>query len=136
MHIDINDQIAAQYDIYYVRYFVSPRGLALPGFLQVLRTTTRYVLYAAPSSGHAEYVALADREEVSTATKLFPRNRAFVNGAGRTSRTYIRWDYAAAGDRVASGEVSVWASGTLRYERTQANRLDFIARSPTAAALF
>src|SRR5207237_567655 len=90
-------------------------------------------VYAAPSSGHGEYVALADREQVSSATKLFPHNRAFVNGAGPTSRTYIRWDYPAAGDRVVSGEVSGCASGTLRYERIQANRFDFIASCPNAA---
>jgi len=135
LQFDFNDQTAAQYDLYNVRYVIAPRGLALPGFLQVLRTTTRYVLYAAPSSGHGEYVALADREEVSSATKLFPRNRAFVNGAGPTSRTYIRWDYPAAGDRVVSGEVSGCASGTLRYERIQANRFDFIASCPNAATL-
>src|SRR5438477_10221814 len=114
MHIDINDQIAAQYDIYYVRYVVAPRGLALPGFLQVLRTTTRYVLYAAPSSGHAEYVALADREQVSNATKLFPRNRAFVNGPGPASGTYTRCVFPAAAGRIVSGEVSGCASGTFR----------------------
>src|SRR5205814_7284887 len=135
LQFDFNDQTAAQYDLYNVRYVIAPRGLALPGFLQVLRTTTRYMLYAAPSSGHGEYVALADREEVSTATKLFPRNRAFVNGAGPTSRTYIRWDYPAAGDRVVSGEVSGCASATLRYERIQANRFDFIASCPNAATL-
>src|SRR5437016_2310966 len=55
LQFDFNDQTAAQYDLYNVRYVIAPRGLALPGFLQVVRTTTRYVLYAAPSSGHGEY---------------------------------------------------------------------------------
>jgi len=50
LQFDFNDQVAAQYDLYNVRYVVAPRGLALPSFLQVLRSTTRYVLYAAPSS--------------------------------------------------------------------------------------
>jgi len=135
LQFDFNDQIAAQYDLYNVRYVVAPRGLALPGFLQVLRTTTRYVLYAAPSSGHAEYVALADREQVSNATKLFPRNRAFVNGPGPASRTYIRWDFPAAADRIVSGEVSGCASGTFRYERVQASRFDFISSCPNEATL-
>jgi len=135
LQFDFNDQIAAQYDLYNVRYVVAPRGLALPGFLQVLRTTTRYVLYAAPSSGHAEYVALADREQVSTASTLYPRNRVFVNGPGPAARTYIRWDYPAAGDRVVSGEVSGCPSGALRYERIQADRFDFIAGCPSAATL-
>src|SRR5438552_1275499 len=130
LQFDFDDQSAAQYDLYNVRYLVAPRAHAMPGFLQVLRTTTRYVLYAAPSSGHAEYVALADREQVSNATKLFPRNRAFVNGPGPASRTYIRWDFPAAADRIVSGEVSGCASGTFRYERVQASRFDFISSCP------
>src|SRR5438552_18026746 len=135
LQVDFNDQIAAQYDLYNVRYVVAPRSLALPSFLQVLRTTSHYVLYAAPSSGHAEYVALADREQVSNATKLFPRNRAFVNGPGPASRTYIRWDFPAAADRIVSGEVSGCASGTFRYERVQASRFDFISSCPNDATL-
>jgi len=135
LQFDFNDQIAAQYDLYNVRYVVAPRSLALPSFLQVLRTTSRYVLYAAPSSGHAEYVALADREQVSTAIQLYVRNRAFVNGPGPAARTYIRWDYPAPGDRVVSGEVSGCASGALRYERVQSGRFDFISTCPNAATL-
>ena len=135
LQFDFNDQIAAQYDLYNVRYVVAPRGLAVPSFLQVLRTTNRYVLYTAPSSGQAEYVALADREQVSTAAKLFLRNRAFVNGPGPVSRTYIRWDFPAPGDRVVSGEVSGCLSGTLRYERVQASRFDFISSCPSEATL-
>jgi hypothetical protein len=135
LQFDFNDQVAAQYDLYNVRYVVAPRGLAMPSFLQPLRTTNRYVLYAAPSNGHAEYVALADREEISTAAKLFPRNRAFVNGPGPAARTYIRWDYPAPNDRVVSGESPGCASGTLRYERVQASRFDFISSCPTAATL-
>jgi hypothetical protein len=135
LQFDFNDQVAAQYDLYNVRYVVAPRALAVPGFLQLLRTTTRYALYAAPSSGHAEYVGLADREQVSTATKLFPRNRAFVNGPGPGTRTYIRWDYPAPNDRVESGEVGGCPSGTLRYERVQASRFDFITSCPNAATL-
>jgi len=135
LQFDFNDQIAAQYDLYNVRYVVAPRGLAVPSFLQVLRTTNRYVLYTAPSNGQAEYVALADREQVSTAAKLFPRNRAFVNGSGPVSRTYIRWDFPAPGDRVVSGEVSGCLSGALRYERVQASRFDFISSCPSGATL-
>ena len=135
LQFDFNDQIAAQYDLYNVRYVVAPRGLALPAFLQVLRTTNRYVLYAAPSSGHAEYVALADREQVSSPAKLFARNRAFVNGPGPAARIYNRWDYPAPVDGVVSGEVSGCASGALRFERVQSNRFDFITGCPNAATL-
>ena len=135
LQFDFNDQVASQYDLYNVRYVVAPSGLAMPSFLQVLRTTGRYVLYVAPSSGHAEYVALADREEVSTAGKLFVRNRAFVNGPGPAARTYIRWDYPAPSDRVVSGEVPGCASGKLGYERVQASRFDFISSCPDAATL-
>jgi hypothetical protein len=135
LQFDFNDQVAAQYDLYNVRYVVAPRDLALPSFLQVLRTTTRYVLYAAPSSGHAEYVALADREQVSTAAMLFVKNRTFVNGPGPAAGRYIRWDFPAASDRVVSGEVAGCAAGTVRYERVQTNRFDFIGSCPGAGTL-
>jgi hypothetical protein len=134
LQFDFNDQVAAQYDLYNVRYVIAPRDVALPGFLQVLRTTPRYVLYATPSSGHGEFVALSSREEVSSATKLFPRNRAFVNGPGPAAGTFIRWDYPAASDRVVSGAVDGCGSdGSLRYERMQASRFDFISSCPVAA---
>lgn len=136
LQFDFNDQDAAQYDLYNVRYVVAPRDVSLPSFLQVLRTTSRYVLYATPSSGHAEFVALAAREEVTTASKLFPRNRAFVNGPGPATRTYIRWDYPATSDRVISGDMSgCGSSGTLRYERVQASRFEFLGSCPNAATL-
>jgi hypothetical protein len=101
----------------------------------VLRTTSRYVLYTAPSSGHAEYVALADREQVSSAAKLFVKNRAFVNGPGPAARIYTRWDFPGPSDRVVSGDVGGCASGTLRYERVQTSRFDFIASCPNDATL-
>ena len=135
LQFDFNDQVASQYDLYNVRYVIAPRDLAMPGFLQVLRTTSRYVLYTAPSSGHAEYVALSSREQVKTADDLFPRNRAFVNGPGPGARSYIRWDVPAPSDRVVSGEVAGCESGALRYERVQASRFDFITTCPNAATL-
>ena len=135
LQFDFNDQDPAQYDLYNVRYVIAPRAVALPGALRPLQTTSRYVLYAAPSSGHAEYVALADREEVSSAAKLFVKNRAFVNGPGPAARLYSRWDFPAPRDRVVSGEVAGCAAGSLRYERVQASRFDFIASCPNAATL-
>jgi hypothetical protein len=135
LQFDFNDQVGAQYDLYNIRYVIAPRDVVMPGFLQVLRTTPRYVLYAAPSSGHAEYVALASREQVSNANTLFVRNRAFVNGPGPGARTYIRWDFPARSDGVVSGPVDGCASGALRYERVQASRFDFIASCPNQATL-
>jgi len=136
LQFDFNDQSAAQYDLYNVRYVIAPRDVPFPGFMRVLQTTGRYALYAAPSSGYAELVGLTARESVTTQAKLFPRNRAFVNGPGPGERAYIRWDYPAAVDRVVSGSVAGCAnSGDLRYERIQPSRFDFIASCPSAATL-
>src|SRR5438046_10667765 len=41
LQFDFNDQTAAQYDLYDVRYVIAPRGLALPGCRPSRRTPTR-----------------------------------------------------------------------------------------------
>src|SRR5207248_2775130 len=92
LQFDFDDQSAAQYDLYNVRYLVAPRDHPMPGFLSAIATTSRYVLYSAPSSGHAEFVSLSARESVRTQAELFPRNRAFVDGPAPAARTYVRWD--------------------------------------------
>jgi hypothetical protein len=136
LQFDFDDQAAAQYDLYNVRYVIAPRDQSLPGFLTPLATTSRYVLYAAPSAGHAELVALTSREAVRTQAELFARNRAFVDGPGPAARTYTRWEYPAAADRVLAGPVAGCGDGgALRYERLQASRFDFIAACANAATL-
>ena len=136
LQFDFDDQSAAQYDLYNVRYVIAPRDQALPSFLTPIATTPRYVLYGAPSAGHAEFVALSARESVRSAADLFARNRAFVNGPGPASRTYIRWDYPAPANRVLAGPVSGCADGgALRYERLQSSRFDFITSCTSAATL-
>ena len=133
LQFDFNDQDAAQYDLYNVRYVLAPRDVAFPAFLTALQTTAHYALYAAPSSGHLEYVALSGREAITTQAELFPRNRAFVNGPGPAARSYLRWDYPASAPRAASVEVAGCQSGGVRYERIQASRFDFIAGCANAA---
>jgi hypothetical protein len=136
LQFDFNDQDSSQYDLYDVRYVIAPRDVRFPPFLQPIRTTSRYVLYGAPSSGHGELVALAGREQVTTAAKLFPRNRAFVDGPSPATRTYIRWDYPAAADRLVSGPVSGCENGgAVRYERLQPSRFDFLVSCANDATL-
>jgi len=136
LQFDFDDQSAAQYDLYNVRYVVAPRDQPMPSFLSAIATTSRYVLYSAPSSGHAEFVSLSARESVRTQAELFPRNRAFVDGPAPAARTYVRWDYPAADDRVIGGPVEGCADGgTLRYERLQPGRFDFIGSCTSAATL-
>lgn len=136
LQFDFNDQDPSQYDLYDVRYVIALRDVAFPPFLQPIRTTPRYVLYGAPSSGHGEFVALADREQVMTAARLFPRNRAFVNGPSPAARTFVRWDYPASADRVVSGPVpGCDDGGAVRYERLQPSRFDFLTSCANAATL-
>jgi len=136
LQFDFNDQSEAQYDLYNVRYVIAPRDVSFPSFMRVLQTTARYTLYAAPSSGHAEFVALTGRESVTTQAKLFPRNRAFVNGSGPGERAYLRWNYPAPVDSVVSGPVAGCANGgELHYERIQPSRFDFLTSCPGAATL-
>ena len=59
-----------------------------------------------------------------------------MDGPAPAARTYVRWDYPAVADRVIGGPVAGCADGgTLRYERLQPSRFDFITSCSTGATL-
>ncbi|MEA2661508.1 MAG: hypothetical protein QOH08_1080 [Chloroflexota bacterium] len=121
------------YQLFDVRYVVAPAATQLPAFLQPITRTTRYVLYAAPTTGYATYGALVDRQAVTTQRDLFAINRPWFNGPDMAALRFHRVDFPAAAQgatgstgSTTSGSVAGCAAPTYGYERAQPARIDLL----------
>ncbi|HEY8786309.1 MAG TPA: 6-pyruvoyl-tetrahydropterin synthase-related protein [Candidatus Limnocylindria bacterium] len=124
------------YQLFDVRYVVAPSGTAMPAFLQPITRTTRYVLYAAPTTGYAIYGAIVDRESFHTQRGLFAVNRPWFNGADVAALRFHRFDFPAASDGpTAAEESSGCARPAYTYERVQPSRIDVVVGCPAASTL-
>ena len=124
------------YQLLDVRYVVAPSGTAMPAFLQPITRTTRYVLYAAPTTGYAVYGAIVDREVLSTQRGLFAVNRPWFNGADVAALRFHRFDFPAASDgATAAGEAAGCPRPAYTYERVQPSRIDVVVGCPVASSL-
>jgi hypothetical protein len=111
LQFEFNDQRASQYDLYNARYVIASPAVSLPLILTKRAVTPHYILYEAPTTGYAELVGLSGSEPVPTQAALFTKMRAFVNGAGPDTGTYVRFEYPAPADAPAAGPVPRCASG-------------------------
>lgn len=129
-----NDQDLAHYRLFNVSYVIAPPSARFPPQLRVLATTSRYVLYAAPGGGYAEYATIARSEPAPTQADLLESGRAWLLGDEPSRWTFVRYEYRSA---PADGPASVMpcASGQIAYERVQPARFDLLARCTSASAL-
>jgi len=88
-----NESDVGHYDLFNARYVIARAGYELPSELVPLKTTTRYTLYEAPTSGYATFAARVERRNAATQIDLFVENRAWLSGPGPAGRQFIRWDY-------------------------------------------
>ena len=123
------------YQLFDVRYVVAPSGTVMPAFLQPITRTTRYVLYAAPTTGYAIYGSIVDRESVHTQRGLFAVNRPWFNGADPAALRFHRFDFPAATDGVTAEESAGCARPAYTYERVQPSRIDVVVGCPAASTL-
>ncbi len=124
------------YQLFDVRYVVAPSGTAMPAFLQPITRTTRYVLYAAPTTGYAIYGAIVDRESFHTQRGLFAVNRPWFNGADPAALRFHRFDFPAASDGpTAPLESAGCARPAYTYERVLPSRIDVVVGCPDASTL-
>ena len=133
---DFNDQELASYELFNVDYVVAPHGTSLPTAFAVLLDTPRYVLYAAPGGGYAQYVGLSRRQRFDTQADLFAAGRAFVRNGGFARDSFVRYDYRDAG-ALADGAIPVAAcpDGQILSERAHAARVDLVAECGNASAI-
>jgi hypothetical protein len=123
------------YDLFNARYVVAPTAEPMPGFLRPVMRTARYTLYEAPTTGVAEYVAIAERRDVSSQVTLFPQNRAWLASGDVAAKRFIRWNYPAAADRSLGETMDGCPDGGTSYERVQPSRVDLIVHCGTTGTL-
>ena len=133
---DFNDQDLGSYGLFNVDYVVAAHGVSLPTALAVMLETPRYVLYAAPGGGYAQYAGIARRERFSTQADLFAAERAFVRNGDFAPDAFVRFDYRDAG-ALATGPARVPAcpAGEILSERVAAARFDLVARCDIDSAI-
>ncbi len=123
------------YQLFDVRYVVAPSETAMPAFLQPITRTTRYVLYAAPTTGYVTYGAIIDRESFRTQRSLFAVNRPWFNGADVAALRFHRVDFPAATDGQAAEDSAGCSRPAYTFERVQPSRIDVVVGCPTASTL-
>jgi hypothetical protein len=131
---DFNDQDLSHYRLFNVDYVIAPRTISFPSELRVLTTTSKYVLYAAPGRGYAEYAAITNSEVLSTKPELFARDLAWLRGGSAARWTFTRYDYRTA---PADGPFPIpdCAASRISYERVQPARFEVLARCDFASAM-
>jgi hypothetical protein len=133
---DFNDQDLASYRLFNVDYVVASHDVSLPVAFAVILNTPRYVLYAAPGGGYAQYVGIARRERFTTQAALFDAERAFVRAGDFADGSFVRFDYRDAGARAGDAvPVPACPRGQILSERVAAARFDLVAQCDTASAM-
>jgi hypothetical protein len=135
LEYDFDGNRPEHYDLFDARYVVAPSAESMPGFLRPILRTTRYTLYEAPTSGIAEYVAIADRRDVRSQATLFPQNRAWLASGDVAAKRFIRWNYPATTDRSLGEAKDGCPEGGTSYERVQPSRVDLIVHCGTSGTL-
>ncbi len=134
---DFDDHNASDFDLFNVRYLVAPSDMAVASFLTPVQVTSKYTLYSAPTTGFAEYVAIATRRAVPTQAGLFELNRAWERTHTLPGeRIYTRYDYPATVE--GSGPSSAAAcpgGGKTDFESFRPSRLDFVVECPADSTL-
>ena len=132
---EFNDQDLSHYRLFNVDYVIGPRAVTFPAELRILATTSKYVLYAAPGRGYAEYAAIARSEPAPTQADLFARGLAWLRGGEAARWTFTRFHYRTAAPAEPSVPIADCATGRINYERVQPARLEVLARCDSASAM-
>jgi hypothetical protein len=132
---EFNDRDLSHYRLFNVDYVIAPRTVTLPPELRALTTTSKYVLYAAPGRGYAEYAAVADSDVVSTKVELFAQELAWLRRGEAARWAFTRYEYPAASASVTPASIPDCPAGRISYERVQPARFEVLARCESASAM-
>jgi hypothetical protein len=124
-----------EYQLFDVRYVVAPTGTAMPAFLQPVTRTTRYTLYAVPTTGYAIYGSIVDRSLVQTQRALFALNRPWFNGAEPAALRFHRFDFPKVSGGDTATESATCARPAYTYERVQSGHIDVVVGCPADSTL-
>jgi len=132
---EFNDQDLSHYRLFNVDYVIAPRTVTFPPELRVLASTSKYVLYAAPGRGYAEYAAITQGEPVATKPELFTKKLAWLRGGNAAQWTFTRYDYRTTALADASFPIADCPLGRVAYERVEPARFEVLARCGAASAM-
>jgi hypothetical protein len=107
----------------------------MPGFLRPIKTTPRYTLYQAETTGYAQFVALTRLSSVRRQSELFFQNRDWLLNGEAAAGRFVREEYPAAQDGSTSLAVPGCPSGTISEERVAPQRIDLRAECPHGSTL-
>ena len=116
------------------RYVITPATLEVPDFYRLVQRSGKYALYEVPTTGVAEYVAIASREQKATQSDLFDANVAWFRSDQPAADRFIHWDYMTpAGPPDLSPGCP--AGGETLFEAVEPESLSVVVDCPTAADL-
>jgi hypothetical protein len=128
-----DDQNLAYYRVFDISYVIAPPSVTLPTQLQVLERTTRYVLYAAPGNGYAEYANVVRTLAPSSGTELFDNEVTWLRSGGPERWSFIAYAYPN-GDQ-STRTFPECPAPAISFVHTQSSRLDLLASCPTDSAM-
>lgn len=132
---EFNDGDLSHYRLFNVDYVIAPRTVTFPPELRVLATTSKYVLYAAPGRGYAEYAAVTRSEPASTKAELFAKELAWLRSGDAARWSFSRYDYPTGAPVGLPVPIPDCPAGRIAYERVQPARFEVLARCDTASAM-
>ena len=142
---EFDDRNPSHYDLFNVKYVVAPSDLPMPMFLRPIKETSRYILYRAETSGYAQFAALMATKNMGSQSSLLSQNKSWLSSADASVGRFIRYEYPAGRDGVASSS-SGGAPGTaerpgclrggmVAEDRVWPGRIDLRVQCQEAATL-
>ncbi len=122
-----NDNEAADYKLFNIRYVIAPSNLKLTTFFAPIKKTPRYTLYQVESGGYAQFAHIADWKTADSQRSLFDQNLAWMFSADPAASRFIRWSYL--GTDPGPG-LNPWdLDGTVINENVKPGQIDEIVRA-------
>ncbi len=128
------DHVASQYDLLDARYVITPATLEVPDFYRLIQRSGKYALYQVPTTGVAEYVAIASRQRKATQRDLFDANVAWFRSDEPGADRFIHWDYMTPAG-LPDLSPGCPAGGKTLFEADDLDSLQVVVDCPTAADL-
>ena len=123
------------YRVFGVTYVIAPATHQLPNFLEPIRRTPLYVLYAAPASAAARFAAVTDTVRAPTQVELFSIMRSWLHGPAPDTHV-LRIEYPAEpGGSTGASQPGCADGGTIESDRVEPSRVEAVVRCASAATL-
>ena len=128
-----NDNNAAHYSLFNVKYAVAPAQLRLTSFFAPIKKTSRYTLYRVAGGGYEQFVHISDWRIADSQLDLFDQNRSWMLSVDPAASRFIRWSYLGMDRGPAPNPWDL--RGSIINENVKPGRIDAVVRTPNPATL-